>query len=361
MNLESARDPGRSQTTAASDVPVASEVPVWKETAERVAHALNADVYLYNGRIERQYDRQLFDHVRKWNRRPNVLFILVTTGGDADAAYRMARCLQLHYQRVIVFVPGFCKSAGTVVLIGAHELVMSDQGELGPLDVQMQKTDELFEMSSGLTVMEAIRFLEERAHLMLEETFLRIKTGSGGQITFRTASDIAVSITTGLLEPISKQIDPMHLGEAARAMNIARDYGQRLVAVSKNLKGNALNELVAAFSSHGFVIDRAEAADRYFENVRPPTEDEEMLADLLSDLARWPMGGEQPMSGYLTDAITIRPEGLLQEDADGGEADETGTDPRGNGGAAPTLARARRNDPVTDEPPERHREESATD
>jgi hypothetical protein len=292
-------------------------------------------------------------------RRPNVFFVLVTGGGDADAAYRMARCLQNYYRRVIVFVPGLCKSAGTVVLIGAHELVMSDQGELGPLDVQMQKTDELFELSSGLTVIEAIRFLEERAHLMLEETFLRIKTGSGGQITFRTASDIAVSITTGLLEPISKQIDPMHLGEAARAMNIARDYGQRLVAVSNNLKGNALNELVAAFSSHGFVIDRAEAADKYFENVRPPTEDEELLADLLGDMARWPTSAEQPAFGYLTDLVTIRSEGLLQEGADADAEQQIGAEPGGNGRAARALARAGGDDPGEDEPPEREGEEPA--
>jgi hypothetical protein len=334
---------------------------VWKETAERVAEALDADVYLYNGRIERRYDGQLFEHVRKWSpRRPNVFFVLVTGGGDADAAYRMARCLQTYYRRVIVFVPGFCKSAGSLVLIGAHEIVMSDQGEFGPLDVQMQKTDELFELSSGLTVIEAIRFLEERAHLMLEDTFLRIKTGSGGQITFRTASDIAVSITSGLLEPISKQIDPMHLGEAARAMNIARDYGQRLEAVSKNLKASALSELVAAFSSHGFVIDRAEAESKYFENVRPPTEDEEMLADLLGDVARWPTSAEQPAVGYLTDQVTIRPEGLLQEAADADAEQQAGAEPGGNGRAAGALARAGGDDSGEDEPP-RDREEPAED
>jgi hypothetical protein len=63
MKFESAPDQAGE---FAPEIPVAPEAPVWKETAERVAEALDADVYLFNGRIERQYDRHLFDHVRKW-------------------------------------------------------------------------------------------------------------------------------------------------------------------------------------------------------------------------------------------------------------------------------------------------------
>ncbi len=49
---------------------------------------------------------------------------MVTEGGDADPAYRIARCLQDHYDRFSLFVSGYCKSAGTLVALGAHELQM---------------------------------------------------------------------------------------------------------------------------------------------------------------------------------------------------------------------------------------------
>ena len=43
------------------------------------------------------------------------------------------------------FIPRRCKSAGTLLLIGATSLIISDRGELGPLDVQLSKPDEIFE------------------------------------------------------------------------------------------------------------------------------------------------------------------------------------------------------------------------
>jgi Serine dehydrogenase proteinase len=325
------------QSDAKGETGQEAQMP-WTDAAQQVAEALDADVYLFNGEIARPYDRQLIDELRAQPRRTNILFLLVTNGGNPDAAYRMARCLQRSYKRVIVFVPGFCKSAGTLLVIGGHEFVMSDQGELGPLDVQMQKTDELFEMSSGLTVMEAIRVLEERASLMLEGIFIRIKAGSGGQITFRTASDIAVKMVTGLLDPIFEQIDPMHVGEAGRAMKVGRDYGERLQRVSGNLKEDALNELVALYGSHGFVIDREEAG-RYFTNIRASSNEEEALADVLGDAARWPAGAERPLMGFLSSPTKITGDGEDRTDAE--EHKHTEANGGGDGVGAETVARGR--------------------
>jgi hypothetical protein len=306
--------------------------PIWKDAAEQVAADLDADVLIFNGDIARWHDRALIDACRGRRRRPSVILILVTNGGNADAGYRMARCLQRYYPKVIVYVSGYCKSAGTLIATGAHELVIADHGELGPLDVQMVKQDELWETSSGLTVMEAINTLEETAYRMLEDGFIRIKAGSGGQITFKMASEIAVSLVTGLLDPIYKQIDPMHVGEAGRAMKIARDYGERLNAKSLNLRPNALVELLGAYSSHGFVIDREEAG-KYFERVREPSPAEEELANKIGDGARVQLIGENPTWGFLSEEPRL--EGGSDERAAAGTAEEDG---RTNGRTAPEVA-----------------------
>jgi hypothetical protein len=321
----------------------APEAPLWKQPAEELAAALDADVLLFNGGIYRPWDRALIDGCRGRRRRANVLFLLVTGGGDADAGYRMARCLQRYYSEVSLFVSGFCKSAGTLIAIGANEIVVADHGELGPLDVQMQKADELFEASSGLTVMEALSTLEETAYKILEDGFMRIKTRSGGQITFKTASEIAAGIASGTLEPIFRQIDPMHVGEAGRAMKIARDYGERLNAFTGNFKApipggpGTLAELVNGYSSHGFVLDREEIS-RLFERVRQPTELEDTVADLLGDLARVPL--EQPTWGFLNDEPAIIPP---HEEPDDAPATAEQMDGRENGRGAEEVARAARN------------------
>ena len=142
-----------------------------QQMADVVAEQLGADVLLFNGPIYRDQDKWLIDACIKRRRRENVLLILVTQGGDPDAAYRIAKCLQAKYDRFLLYVSGFCKSAGTLVAMGAHELIVSDHGELGPLDVQMSKKDELFETQSGLTVLDTLTALQDNAFKAFEKFF----------------------------------------------------------------------------------------------------------------------------------------------------------------------------------------------
>ena len=188
----------------------------------------------YNGPVQRPADTQLIQECITRRRRKNILLLLVTTGGDADPAYRIARCLQTKYERFFLYVSGYCKSAGTLVASGAHELVISDYGELGPLDVQMSKKDELWEVQSGLTVMDTLSALQDNAFNAFEKFFLSTKVGSGGSITMRTAAQIATEMTTGLFAPLYGQVDPLNIGEAARAMSIAGHYGRRLLSQIQN-------------------------------------------------------------------------------------------------------------------------------
>ena len=64
-------------------------------------------------------------------------------------------------------------------------------------------------------------------------------------------------------------------------MMIAHDYGERLS--TDNVKPEALNQLVAGYPSHSFVIDRKEA-ETLFRRVRRPTDEEKALIALNSSL-----------------------------------------------------------------------------
>ena len=134
------------------------EKPDFQKAADQLAEVRDTDVLFFNGPIERHLDQRVIEYCVRRRRRKTVTLMLVTDGGDPHAAYRIARCLQSKYSRFTAFIPGFCKSAGTIVALGAHELVMSDFGELGPLDVQLARKDELFEKQSGLTATSAKHF-----------------------------------------------------------------------------------------------------------------------------------------------------------------------------------------------------------
>src|SRR5207248_71288 len=120
------------------------------------------------------------------------------------------------------------------IAIGTDELIMSEEAELGPIDVQLSKPDELDEWISGLTPLQALTNLRTEAFKTWEDFFLQIRRRSGFQITTRTAATIAARLTTGLFAKIYEQLDPMRLGEYGLAMLVAQEYGTRLAR--KNLK-----------------------------------------------------------------------------------------------------------------------------
>lgn len=275
------------------------KIPSVTAVAEQIAEAGDCDVVLCNGGINRPLDTQIIESLVTRQCRKNLLFILVTSGGDADTAYRIARTLQDKYDRFELYVTGFCKSAGTLIALGAHGLVFSDHGELGPLDIQMHKKDDLLEMQSGLTVMATLSTLHDKAFLAYEKFFTEIEIKSGGNITVKTASDAAVKLTTGLFASMYKQIDPLHVGDSGRGMAIAYNYGRRLAELSDNLQNEALEFLTSSYPSHGFVIDRREASC-LFNKVREPSPEEALLLRLIGDRALFPAPKDQADVEFLT-------------------------------------------------------------
>ena len=70
-------------------------------------------------------------------------FLLHTPGGSVDAAEKLIRTVRgkVRQGQVHIIVPDFAKSAGTLMVLGADRVVMSDMSELGPIDPQMRFVD----------------------------------------------------------------------------------------------------------------------------------------------------------------------------------------------------------------------------
>lgn len=267
------------------------------DSANQVASQLEADVYLFSASIQREAAASFCEKVHSLEtKRPNAALILTTYGGDPDAAFIMGRLLQRCYSKLFVFVFGFCKSAGTLLAIAASDIIMSDDGELGPLDIQMGKDDEIFKRSSGLDINESIKFLRSLAADLFYKEFIKLK--AIGSLTTKTAAEIAQLLATGIINPIAAQIDPLRIGEAERLMRIARDYGRLL---NPNL--DKLEALVTGYPSHGFVIDR-EQANEIFGSVRAPSGAEVALEKALGEIVRQP----SDIIEFLTPQPQVKPE-----------------------------------------------------
>lgn len=64
--------------------------------------------------------------------------ILHTPGGLVLAAEQIARALRAHPAKVTAFVPHYAMSGGTLIALGANEIVMDPCAVLGPVDPQIQ-------------------------------------------------------------------------------------------------------------------------------------------------------------------------------------------------------------------------------
>lgn len=279
-----------------------------KAAANKVAEALDADVYAYFGDLVTPPDNKVIRELRSRRRRKNLMLLLATYGGQGDFTYRLCRALQQCYNvhsddekiqgSITIFIPALCKSAGTLLALGADALVLGDDAELGPLDAQLSKPEEVGERISGLTPREALGNLQAHATRMFDGLFNSLRFGPSLGFPTKASVEIASTITVGLLSPVYAQIDPMRIAEIERLTRIAGEYGERLMR--PNVKEGTLAKLLAWYPSHEFVIDREEAST-LFHRVDRPSEELRELAAVARDGIEKYIFNDVPYAGFLSD------------------------------------------------------------
>lgn len=307
-----------------------------RAAAAEVSRELSSDVLFFNGEISVDNYLRLAELCGKQRKRDNVLLILVTPGGDPHAAFRMGRLLQHEYASFSLYITGYCKSAGTLVALAANQLYMGIDGELGPLDVQVPKTDEM-EMSSVLAPEAALRLLEEAASRIFFRMMMSLRRETEGMMSTKTAAELASATVSQLLEPLYRQIDPIRIGEISQAKKITRLYGDRLNATGKNLRDDkSLEFLISAYPDHGCVIDKTEASG-LFRTIVNPTDSMIRLAQALGRLGLLP----QSRAGHDDDAsiefLSGDGPGVrrgVERNEEAGRAPRPGTDRPGGRGKA---------------------------
>lgn len=258
-----------------------------KEAARRAVESYNADIFLYSGPIEDDSLGEIAEAVTSsFSGRERCILILATNGGSANGAFQIARFFQRTYEEFILYCPGACKSAGTLVALGANILIMDQFSELGPLDVQIAKDDEIGARKSGLLATSTFEALAEQTFKMYEHLMMSIKYKSAGQVSFKLASQLAATMTAETVGQLYAQMNPDVIGSERRSLLIAKRYGDMLVSESENAKsGHTVDHLVSCYPSHDFVIDDTEAR-KLFRHVYMPTEELYTLTAALGKVAQ---------------------------------------------------------------------------
>ena len=89
------------------------------------------DHILISSKIHRDLHVKLSRLLDEKKAHDSCTIYMTTRGGDPNAGYRIARCLRHHYDHVRLVVPSLCKSAGTLIAIGADDLAIEARDAVG--------------------------------------------------------------------------------------------------------------------------------------------------------------------------------------------------------------------------------------
>ena len=244
----------------------------------------NSDIYLFSGSISEGNYGELIAQVKKPREHQSALVIMSTYGGDANAGFKISRLFQDMYETHTLYVPRFCYSAGTLIALGANKLLLDSFSEMGPLDVQLQKPNEIGGRKSGLLSRSAFESAGQEAFALFEQFMLGIKRKSGGAVTFEMAAQIASQMATNIVSPMIAKIDPDVVGSDYRDLNVATEYGIRLAEIGENVENGTVEALVSRYPSHDFIIDQREA-NKLFKRIDQPSEALYVLVGAVSKFA----------------------------------------------------------------------------
>ena len=126
--------------------------------------------------------------------------VLETPGGSGEVAEQIVRILRTKYDDIGVIIPGWAKSAGTMVALAGDEILMGPSSAMGPIDAQMTWQGKVFSVEALLEGFERIkREVEESG--VLNKAYIPILQGiSPGELeNARNMRDFSQTLVTDWL------------------------------------------------------------------------------------------------------------------------------------------------------------------
>jgi len=188
-----------------------------------------------------------------------ISLYLYTRGGDTAAAWNIVNLLRMYCDELQVIVPHKAHSAGTIISIGANEIIMTKQATLSPIDPSINTA---LNPSIPNNIRETFPVSVEavKGYLEFAKEELAIK------------EDIALS---NILIELSKHVHPLVLGQVYRSRAQIQMLAEKLLqnqVQNKEITKKIIAFLCSESGSHDYTINRREAKNDLGLKVSQPTE-----------------------------------------------------------------------------------------
>lgn len=180
--------------------------------------------------------------------------LIISSGGDPIVSWRINSLLRSRFDKITVLVPYGAYSAATLLALGANDIIMHKNGNLGPIDMQITTPPRV----EG----------EMPMHFGYEDI----------ANYFKFIEDIGLkdqAVISDALGKLTNQLSPIDLGSAKRGSQLGLSMAEKLLSthLADSNKAKLISErLNKQYYHHGFPLDKREAKDIGLEIV----EDEEI-------------------------------------------------------------------------------------
>jgi hypothetical protein len=196
--------------------------------------------------------------------------LVVSQGGDPTVAWRVVSLIRERVEKLAVLVPEAAFSAATMIALGADEIVMHPNGNLGPVDPQI-------ELPGKTPNDQGQRFGSE--DLLAYLHFCRERVGLTDQVTMIEA-----------FKMLSQAVGPVPIGVAARSSQLSVSMGEKLLRLhmkepTQAQKARTLAEtLNKQFFHHGYPVSRTEAKEIGLQIAERDADVENLMWRIWTDI-----------------------------------------------------------------------------
>ncbi|MEA4901145.1 SDH family Clp fold serine proteinase [Desulfitobacterium sp.] len=185
----------------------------------------------------------LYKQLKAIGHTQKIDLLLHSYGGAVDTPYKLVMLIREFCEEFGVIVPLAAKSAASMVVLGADEVVMGPVSELGPIDPLVKHP-----LYKDLWVpVQAIRHCLEYLHR-----------------TITNSPDPELS--TFIINPVLNKLDPWLIGDYEKSLKASHQYAEALLSrfmlkESPDQVSSVTHALTEGYFSHGYPIGRREAKE----------------------------------------------------------------------------------------------------
>lgn len=208
------------------------------------------------------------EHLDKIGSVKKITLMLYTLGGSTLAGWNIVNLIRQFCEDFEIIIPSKCRSAGTLICLGANRIIMTKQATMGPIDPSITTSLNPEIPGAGPQAKFPVSVEAIKGFLELPKHELSIK------------DDNALSLIFNVL---AEKVHPLVLGEVYRAIGQIQMLAEKLLVnqvTDKDKVKKIIAFLCSESGSHDYTINSKEASEILGLNVESPDED---LYSLIKD------------------------------------------------------------------------------